>query len=373
VTDQELHHSPLEEIHGALDAHMGPFAGWLMPIEYRGTLAEHAAVREAVGLFDLSHLGKVDVEGPGALDLLQRTMPNDLSKVPVGGAQYNMVLNDRGGIVDDLINYRVGETRYLVVPNAANVGRVVEILRAAAGSDVTVTERADLALIAPQGPRSTELVAGLLPEAARLAYMHGMETSYRGAPIVLSRSGYTGEVGYEVFVPAEAAPTLWRELSEAGAPMGLEPCGLAARDTLRLEMGYPLHGNDISEERTPLEAGLSWAVALGKSVDFTAKEVLVRQKMEGIPSRLWGLRTSQPGRIPRPHYPVFVDAEQVGETTSGSFSPTLRAGIALAYLAPRVRFGPGDAVEIDIRGRRAEAVVTRPPFVDANPRGGPAG
>jgi len=373
VSDRDLRRSPLEEIHRALDAHIGPFAGWMMPIEYRGTLAEHQAVREAVGLFDLSHLGKVEVEGPGALDLLQRTMPNDLSRVPVGGAQYNMVLNDRGGIVDDLINYRVGDTRYLVVPNAANVGRVVEILRAAAGTDVVITERVDLALIAPQGPRSTELLAGLLPEAKRLSYMHVLESSYRGLPIVLSRSGYTGEVGFEIFVPAEGAVALWRELSDAGATMGLEPCGLASRDTLRLEMGYPLHGNDISEDRTPLEAGLSWAVALGKDVDFTGKEALVRQKVEGIPSRLWGLRTTQPSRIPRPHYPVLVDGERVGETTSGSFSPTLRGGIALGYLAPRARFGPGDAVEIDIRGRRAEAVVTRPPFVEANPRSGDAG
>jgi aminomethyltransferase len=352
---------------------MGPFAGWMMPIEYRGTLAEHAAVREAVGLFDLSHLGKVQVEGPGALDLLQRTMPNDLSKVAVGGAQYNMVLNERGGIVDDLINYRVGETRYLVVPNAANVERVTEILRTAAGPDATVTPRDDLALIAPQGPRSTDLLGGVLPEAGLLRYMQGVETSYRGLPIVLSRSGYTGEVGYEVFVPAKAAATLWRELSEAGAPMGLEPCGLAARDTLRLEMGYPLHGNDISEDRTPLEAGLSWAVALAKDVDFTGKEALVRQKVDGVPSRLWGLRTTQPGRIPRPHYPVLVGTEPVGETTSGSFSPTLRAGIALAYLFPRARFAPGDMVEIDIRGRPAAAVVTRPPFVQANPRGVDAG
>jgi aminomethyltransferase len=210
----------------------------------------------------------------------------------------------------------------------------------------------------------------VFPEATGLGYMQCLETSYRGRPLVLSRSGYTGERGFELFVPDESAVDLWRELSALGAPTGLQPCGLGARDTLRLEMGYPLHGNDISEERTPLEAGLSWAVALDKGVDFIGRDALVRQKMDGVPTRLWGLRMTEPGRIPRPHYPVYVGEEQVGETTSGTFSPTLRTGIALAYLAPRARFGPGDVVEVGIRGRRGAAEVTRPPFVDANPRDG---
>jgi aminomethyltransferase len=368
MTETELTHSPLEDEHRALGARLGPFAGWLMPIEYVGTLTEHRTVRESVGLFDLSHLGKISVEGPGALGLLQRTMPNDLSRVPVGGAQYNMVLNEHGRIVDDLINYRVGEERFLVVPNAANVGKVLWVLLDAADHDATITHRSDLALVAPQGPRSVDLVGTVFPEARALAYMHGTETSYRGAPIVLSRSGYTGEVGFELFVPNDLAVDLWRELSSLGASMGVEPCGLGARDTLRLEMGYPLHGNDISEERTPLEAGLAWAVALDKGVDFIGRDALVRQKSEGVPIRLWGVRMTEAGRIPRPHYPVYVGDEQVGETTSGTFSPTLRTGIALAYLAPRDRFGPGDAVEVGIRGKRGAADVTRPPFVDSSPK-----
>jgi aminomethyltransferase len=364
----ELKRTPLEPEHRALGARMGPFAGWLMPIEYRGTLSEHRAVRQAVGLFDLTHLGKISLEGPGAMDALQRAMPNDVSRVEVGGAQYNMVLNERGGIVDDLINYRIGEDRWLCVPNAANRDRVHEILLSVAAPGTDVVVREDLVLIAPQGPSSFELVSKVFPDGVDLAYMHGMETSYRDEPALVSRSGYTGERGFELFVAEIVAAALWRELLSAGGSLGVEPAGLGARDTLRLEMGYPLHGNDISEERTPLEAGLSWAVAMDTGGEFIGREALVRQKADGIPSRLWGLRMKESGRIPRPHYPVFADGEQVGETTSGTFSPTLRIGIAMAYLSPRERFAAGDEVEIDIRGRRAVAEIVKPPFVESSPR-----
>ena len=358
--------TPLEAEHRALGARIAPFAGWLMPIEYRGTLAEHRAVREAVGLFDLTHLGKVMVEGSGALDLLQRAFTNDQSRVEEGGAQYNMLLNDRGGIVDDLIVYRIGPERYLVVPNAANTAKVHTALLELAKPGVDVVLRADLALLAPQGPKSPDLVEELFPEAAALDYMHGAEMLYRDVPLVVSRSGYTGERGYELFVPESLAVDLWRELLRLGAPLGIEPAGLGARDTLRLEMGYPLHGNDISEERTPLEAGLSWAVAFDKG-EFLGREALVQQKDEGIPSRLWGLRMKDK-LIPRPHYAVRAGGDQVGETTSGTFSPSLKVGIAMAYLSPRDRFKAGDEVEIDIRGRSGVAEVVKPPFVDASPK-----
>jgi aminomethyltransferase len=361
----DVGHTPLEDEHRALGARLGPFAGWLMPIEYEGTLAEHRAVREAVGLFDLTHLGKVMVEGPGSLEALQRTLTNDLSNVDVGGAQYNMVLNDRGGIVDDLIVYRLGQDRYLVVPNAANTSAVHKVLLDHAGA-VDVVLRDDLALIAPQGPRSFDLVGQVFPKATSLEYMHSTESTYRGEAVVVSRSGYTGERGFELFVPERVAGQLWRELLESGAAMGVSACGLGARDTLRLEMGYPLHGNDISEERTPLEAGLSWAVAFGKG-EFLGREALLRQKEDGVPSRLWGLRMTD-RLIPRPHYVVFVEQDQVGETTSGTFSPTLRVGVALAYLSPRDRFTAGDGVEVDVRGRRGSAEVVKPPFVDASPK-----
>lgn len=358
--------TPLEAEHRALGAHMAPFAGWLMPIEYKGTLTEHRAVREAVGLFDLTHLGKVMVEGPDALNLLQRVFTNDVAKVEAGGAQYAMLLNERGGIVDDLIVYRIGEERYLVVPNAANTAKVHQALLDHASGSVDVVLRADLSLLAPQGPRSVELVGQVFPEATSLQYMHGNEMTYRNQPVVVSRSGYTGERGFELFVPEKLAGELWRTLLRKGESLGVEPAGLGARDTLRLEMGYPLHGNDISEERTPLEAGLSWAVAMGKG-PFVGRDALVRQKEEGIPSRLWGLRMKD-RLIPRAHYAVLSKGDQVGETTSGTFSPTLKVGIAMAYLSPRERFAAGDEVEIDVRGRKGAAEVVKPPFVDSSPK-----
>jgi len=365
VEPEQLKHSPLEGEHRSLGAHLGPFAGWLMPIEYKGTLTEHRAVRTAVGLFDLTHLGKVVVEGPSAPELLQKVFTNDLAKVEPGGAQYNMLLNERGGIVDDLIVYRTGVERYLVVPNAANTAAVHQAMLDASGN-ADVTLREDLALIAPQGPKSFELVEQIFPEAVELEYMSGTTLRYGAVEMVVSRSGYTGERGFELFVPEELAVELWQDLMHRGEPLGVEPAGLGARDTLRLEMGYPLHGNDIWAERTPLEAGLSWAVALEKG-DFVGRDAVVQQKEAGIPSRLWGLRME--GRlIPRPHYPVLADGEQVGETTSGTFSPTLKIGIAMAYLAPRERFKAGDTVEIDVRGRRGQAEIVRPPFVTSSPK-----
>lgn len=360
-----LKRTPLEGEHRRLGAKMGSFAGWAMPIEYRGTLAEHEAVRERAGLFDLTHLGKVHVTGPGALPLLQRSVTNDVSKLAVGRAQYNMVLNEGGGIVDDLLVYRLGADRYFVVPNAANTEAVHRILLEEAARDgAGVTLHEDWCFFGVQGPRSPEVVSSLFPSARDLPYMGCTEVEYRGEGLILSRSGYTGEVGFELFLPEGVALPLWRDLLERGRPTGVEPCGLGARDTLRLEMGYPLHGQDISEERTPLEAGAGWAVALGKG-QFRGRDALLRQRDRGIPVRLRGLRM-EARLIPRPHHPVYQGDERVGEVTSGSFSPTLRTGIALAYLDPRV--GPGSRVAVEVRGRRGPALVVKPPFVDRSPR-----
>jgi aminomethyltransferase len=364
---QELRRTPLEDEHRALGAKLGPFAGWLMPIEYAGTLAEHRGVRESVGLFDLMHLGKVVVEGPDALDLLQRTVTNDLRKVDPGRAQYNTVLNERGGIVDDLIVYRLGDERLFVVPNAANTEKVLATLRQQAeGQDTSVEPHDDWCFLAVQGPRSVDVVQELFPEAAGLGYMHCTETQFEGSRVILTRSGYTGEVGFELFPSEGAIHDLWHSLLKVGEAQGIQPVGLGARDTLRLEMGYPLHGQDISEERTPLEAGLSWAVALDKG-PFPGRDALLKQKEAGIPSRLWGLKMAD-RLIPRAHFGVFAGEERVGETTSGTFSPTLRLGIALAYLSPRDRFSEGDEVEVEVRKRRGRAIVTKPPFVDASPK-----
>ncbi len=358
--------TPLEEEHRALGAKLGAFAGWNMPIEYEGTLSEHRAVREAAGIFDLTHLGKVEVHGPGAFEWLQRVVTNDLKKIELGQAQYNLILNEQGGIVDDMIVYWDTPDAFLVVPNAANIDPVLQALKDGAPADATIRHRPDLTTIAVQGPNAPKIVGGMFQEAGSLAYMHSTTVEYRDETVMLARSGYTGEQGYELFATPEAAVPLWRELLDKGADAGLKPAGLGARDTLRLEMAYPLHGNDISEERTPLEAGLSWAVALDKG-DFPGREELLKQKELGFPARLRALRME--GRlIPRAHYPVFSEGAQVGETTSGTFSPTLKVGIALAYLSPPDRFTPGERVEVDVRGRRGEAEVVKPPFVDVSPK-----
>jgi aminomethyltransferase len=365
--DADMRQTPLQAEHEALGAKMGEFAGWSMPIEYAGVLTEHRAVREAAGMFDLTHLGKIEVAGPAALDRLQRVVTGDLAVLPVGGAQYGMVLTEDGGIVDDLITYRVAEDRFLVVPNAANTESVLAILSEEVSARAAVDHRPDLVTIAVQGPRSLDLVTPMFPEVEGLAYMTCADSSFRDVVVLVARTGYTGERGVELFVPDAVARALWRYLMEGGGPLGLEPAGLGARDTLRLEMGYPLHGNDISPDRTPLEAGLSWAVAFDKG-DFRGREALLRRKEEGVPARLRALRMA--GRlIPRAHYPVFDErGDQIGETTSGTFSPTLREGIALAYLSPPDRHAPGATVEVDVRGRRGPAEVVKPPFVERSPR-----
>ena len=262
---QELKHTPLEEEHARLGAKMGPFAGWNMPIEYAGALKEHEAVRERVGLFDLTHLGKVEVTGPGALAMLQGVISNDLRKAAVGEALYNLVLNEGGGVIEDLIVYRMEEERYFVVPNAANAQRVLRMLEEAPAEDrLHLVYHQDWCFLAVQGPEAVHVITRLFPEAADLAFMQCTETQYKRRPVILTRSGYTGEVGFELFTYQDVAVELWSALMAAAEPLGGMPCGLAARDVLRLEMGYPLYGQDLFESSTALEAGLSWAVSFDK-------------------------------------------------------------------------------------------------------------
>jgi aminomethyltransferase len=363
-----LRHTPLEDEHLQLGAKMGPFAGWVMPIEYLGALKEHAAVRERVGLFDLTHLGKVEVRGPGALEMLQGVVTNDLTKAAVGEAMYNLVLNEGGGVIEDLIVYRLEDERYFVVPNAANAQRVLRMLEEApAAAPLHLHYHQDWCFLAIQGPESVHALTRLFPVAADLSFMQCVETEYRRRPLILTRSGYTGEVGFELFTYQDVAVELWHALTEAAAPFGGMPCGLAARDILRLEMGYPLYGQDLFESSTALEAGLSWAVAFDKG-EFRGREALLRQKHDGLPSILRGIRMHERRFIPRAHYPVFVGDQVVGEVTSGTFSPMLQTGIGLAYLWPADAVAVGGEVEVDIRGRRGTATVVRPPFVDRNPR-----
>ena len=364
----ELKHSPLEAEHIALGAKLGPFGGWNMPIEYEGALAEHRAVRERVGLFDLTHLGKVEVEGPGALALLQGVVTNDVAAIEVGEAQYNLVLNEGGGVIEDLIVYRMQDQRYFVVPNASNTHRVLQVLGEAETPDtVHLMYHQDWCFLAVQGEMSPPIVETLFPEADGLSFMRCTESSFRRRPVIVTRSGYTGEVGFELFTYQDVAKQLWAALSEAMEPFGGMPCGLAARDVLRLEMGYPLYGQDLFESVTALEAGVGWAVSFDKG-ECRGRRSLLDQKEEGLPSRLRGLRMHERRHIPRADYPVFVDDRLVGAVTSGTFSPLLGTGIALAYLWPADAVALGDTVEVDIRGRRGKAEVVRPPFVDRNPR-----
>jgi aminomethyltransferase len=364
----ELKRTPLEAEHLRLGAKMAPFAGWQMPIEYEGALAEHRAVRTHVGLFDLTHLGKVEVVGAGALGMLQQVVTNDLSRAAVGDALYNLVLNDGGGVIEDLIVYRLGEERYFVVPNASNAPRVLRMLEEEkADGPLHLMYHQDWCFLAVQGPEATKVMAGMFPMATELDFMRCAETEYHRRPVIVTRSGYTGEVGFELFTYQDIAEQLWGELLESVGTFGGAPCGLAARDVLRLEMGYPLYGQDLFEASTALEAGLGWAVALDKG-EFRGRTALLRQREEGLPSRLRGLRMHERRHIPRAHYPVFVGDQLVGEVTSGTFSPTLGTGIALAYVWPGDVVELGQEVEVDIRGRRGTATIVQPPFVDRSPR-----
>jgi glycine cleavage system T protein (aminomethyltransferase) len=364
----ELRHTPLEAEHRRLGAKLGGFAGWNMPIEYEGALAEHKAVRERVGLFDLTHLGKVEVAGPGALGLLQHMVSNDLGATAVGEALYNLVLNDGGGVIEDLIVYRMADERFFVVPNASNAPRVLRMLEEETAPDrVHLMYHQDWCFLAVQGPDSVHVVTSLFPDAGDLGFMQCLETEYRRRPVIVTRSGYTGEVGFELFTYEDVAPALWSDLTEAMDPFGGVPCGLAARDVLRLEMGYPLYGQDLFESSTALEAGLSWAVSFDKG-EFRGRAALVEQQERGLPSKLRGLRMQERRHIPRAQYPVFSGDRVIGEVTSGTFSPVLQTGIGLAYLWPPDAAAVGDTVEVDIRGRRGRAIVVRPPFVDRSPR-----
>ena len=359
---------PLHDRHVALGATMGAFGGWSMPISYPGgSVAEHTAVRTAVGIFDVSHLGKASVTGPGAAEFVNACLTADLGKITPGQAQYTLCCADDGGVVDDLIAYLVGPDELLLVPNAANAAAVVERLRAAAPDGVEVVDRhADLAVLAVQGPRAAELLVAVLPGAADLAGLAYMAFA-DVAGIRVCRTGYTGEHGYELLVPADEAATVWDALLAAAAPLDGRPCGLAARDTLRTEMGYPLHGQDLSLEITPVQAGSGWAVGWSKP-EFWGRAALVAEKEAGPARRLRGLRATGRG-VPRAGMTVLDAAgTPVGVTTSGTFSPTLKAGIALALIDTAAGVGVDDTVSVDVRGRALPCTVVKPPFVPSHVR-----
>jgi aminomethyltransferase len=291
-------------------------------------------------------------------------LTNDLRVVEVGRAQYHHLLDEDGGVLEDLFVYRLEPERWFVVPNASNTDLVVGAV-AAAGAEVRA--HGDWVFLGVQGPRAHAVVGTLWPDAVELSFRGCRTVSWSGAEVVLARTGYTGERGYELFAPDVLAGELWAALLSAGAASGIEPCGLGARDVLRLEMGYPLYGQDLGPEHTSLEAGLGWAVAFDKGA-FVGRDALLRQREEGLPSLLRGLVTADRRHIPRAHQAVLSAGERVGEVTSGTFSPLLGNGIAMAYLSPADAFEPGTEVEIDIRGRMAPARVAKTPFVDRSPR-----
>jgi len=357
-----LKNTPLNDAHVDLGAKMVPFAGYSMPVQYpTGIRAEHQAVREACGMFDVSHMGEFIVRGPQALDFVQRISVNDAAKIEVGQAQYSAMCLESGCVIDDLIIYRF-EDRYMLVVNAANLEKDwAWVQRHAEGFDVQIEDVSDeTALLALQGPNAREVLRSLASlDVDDVKYYRFAEGEVAGVPAVISGTGYTGEDGFELYVPADRAAELWRAILIAGADSGLIPAGLGARDSLRLEVGYALYGNDLDENHTTLESGLGWVTKLDKG-DFVGREALAAQKEAGVTRRLVGLRLTGKG-FPRPGYDVVSGGEAVGTVTSGTLSPTLGYGVALGYV-PVELSKAGTEVQIDVRGQMVDAVVQRPPF-----------
>ena len=354
--------TPLYQEHVRLGARIIPFGGWLMPVQYSGIVQEHHAVRKEAGLFDISHMGQFMVEGPGARAWLNRMLTNNVEKLETGTGQYTFLLNDRAGIIDDLIVYRVAPDRFLLVVNASRADEDLAWLDQHRPPDISLLNRsACFGGVAIQGPKVPELFALLLGPGAELpARNHIVDVTIAGIPVAIARTGYTGEDGVEVFFPADRAAAFWNLVLERGQPLGLKPCGLGARDTLRLEMCYPLNGSDLSPEHNPIEAGLGFFVDLTKP-DFVGREVLARVKAEGPAQKLAPFRMESKGPPPRPHYAVFGNGQRIGEVTSGTLSPSLNYGVGMAYLSPE-HAKIGSRIEIEIRGQKFPAQIEKKPL-----------
>jgi aminomethyltransferase len=355
VNGPDLKRTPLYEQHVELGAKIVPFAGWEMPVTYEGIREEHSAVRRHVGMFDVSHMGEVEVEGPGALDFLQRVLSNDVAKVEIGGAQYSCLCQEEGGVLDDLFTYRLGGDRYLIVTNAANHAADLAWLgRWSREFDVIVRDVADrYAMLAVQGPHARSVLGRALgielPPRMRVAHARVGKR-----PALVGGTGYTGEDGVELLLDPEVAPPIWAELRDAG----VVPCGLGARDTLRLEVCFPLHGNELTPERNPIEAGLGWSCA--EPTGFLGAEAVARARAEGTPERLAPFLIEGAG-IPRDGNPVLSEEERVGIVTSGTYSPSLEVGAGMAYVRTELA-EPGTELGIDVRGKRRAARVGSKPL-----------
>jgi aminomethyltransferase len=361
-----LKRTPLYECHREAGGKMVPFAGWEMPVQYAGVMEEHRAVRTAAGLFDVSHMGEVRVRGAGALALLQRLTPNDVAKLAPGRAHYSGFLTDRATYVDDLLIYRLGEDDFLVVVNASNADRDFAWIAArndgegAAAAEVTNVGD-DYALLALQGPRALAILAPLANlDISALRYYGFAEGEVAGVPALISRTGYTGEDGFELYLAPDGAPAVWRRLLADGAAHGLVPAGLGARDTLRLEAGMALYGHEIDETTTPLEAGLGWVVKLKKG-DFLGRDVLAAQEAEGVKRRLVGFEVLGRGIARQGHAVHDAAGNPVGVVTSGTWSPTLEKALGMAYV-PVGLDSPGSRVTLDVRGKAVEGQVVGLPF-----------
>ena len=365
MTDNLLQ-GPLEDRHRELGASFAEFGGWLMPVSYAGTVTEHNATRTAVGLFDVSHLGKALVKGPGAAAYVNSAFTNDLNRIGTGKAQYTLCCNDSGGVIDDLIAYYVSEDEVFLVPNAANTPAVVAALRERAPEGLTITdEHRSYAVLAVQGPRAAEVVGGLgLP--TDMDYMGYADAEYEGVPVRVCRTGYTGEQGYELLPTWDRAGVVFDALVEAVRAAGGEPAGLGARDTLRTEMGYPLHGHELNVDVSPVQARCGWAVGWKKDA-FWGRDALLAEKAAGPTRTLRGLKAVGRG-VPRADMTVLAGEDPVGVTTSGTFSPTLKIGIALALIDTAAGIADGETVAVDVRGKRLECEVVAPPFVEAKTR-----
>ncbi|MGK2855174.1 MAG: glycine cleavage system aminomethyltransferase GcvT [Microbacteriaceae bacterium] len=364
-----LLHGPLEDRHRALGATFAEFGGWLMPVSYAGTVAEHTATRNTVGLFDVSHLGKALVRGPGAAAYVNSAFTNDLNRIGPGKAQYTLCCKEVGGIagvVDDLIAYYVSDDEIFLVPNAANTAAVVAELQRHAPAGLTITdEHRSYAVLAVQGPKATDIVAGLgLPTS--MDYMGFADGEVHGVPTRVCRTGYTGEHGFELLPEWDRAGVVFDALVEAVRAAGGEPAGLGARDTLRTEMGYPLHGHELSLDISPLQARTGWAVGWKKD-RFWGRDALLAEKQAGPRRVLRGLKALGRGVL-RADLTVLDGDRPIGITTSGTFSPTLKVGIALALIDTAAGIEDGATVTVDVRGRALECEVVKTPFVEARTR-----
>ena len=355
MTEVAQRKTALYEEHVKRGAKMVPFAGWLMPVQYASIVEEHHAVRKNLGIFDISHMGQLIVEGNDARGWLDTMLTNNVGKLEIGHGQYTFLLNNNAGIIDDLIAYRVGDAKFLLVVNASRADEDFDWLKKHLRGDVEIESRsANFGGVAIQGPRIGELFSDLPPRN------HIVDRDFEGMPISIARTGYTGEDGVEVFFRNSDAAKFWNAVLEKGKDLGIKPCGLGSRDTLRLEMCYPLNGSDLSPERNPIEAGLGFFVDLAKS-EFIGRDVLVKTKENGPREKLVPFKMKDKGPPPRPHYSVLGNGERIGEVTSGTLSPSLNWGVGMAYVsAPHAKIGT--QIDIEIRGQKFPATIEKKPL-----------